>query len=231
MLDVGIGDGEFTGKIIAALSPGVGELQITGVDPDTQNIDRARTRFPDGRLFNASLNEFVARDWNLNPKFDVVLASHSLYYLGEPSDALWKLMSLVRPGGTLLISLWSQQCDLHRLAHEVAPSAKNSISVESVTTQLRGLAGLPGAGSWELSQGVWEGGVDFRDWVLTPLALQAANHFFSRSILPPGRLDQARQLAIGTVKLTKTRLTAPQHAWFTTGLEPIILGVGQPSFR
>ena len=26
-------------------------------------------------------------------------------------------------------------------------------------------------------------------------------------------------------------LTDPQHAWFTTGLEPIILGVGQPSCR
>ena len=33
----------------------------------------------------------------------------------------------------------------------------------------------------------------------------------------------------GIVKLSRIGLTAPQHARFTTGLEPIILGVGQPS--
>ena len=32
------------------------------------------------------------------------------------------------------------------------------------------------------------------------------------------------------VKLTKSQLTDPQHARFTTGPEPIIFGVGQPSF-
>ena len=34
-----------------------------------------------------------------------------------------------------------------------------------------------------------------------------------------------------TVKLSRIGLTDPQHGLFTTGLEPIILGVGQPSFR
>ena len=34
-----------------------------------------------------------------------------------------------------------------------------------------------------------------------------------------------------TVKLSRIGLTDPQHAPFTTGLEPIILGVGRPSFR
>ena len=35
---------------------------------------------------------------------------------------------------------------------------------------------------------------------------------------------------MGIVKLSRIGLTAPQHAWFTAGLEPIILGVGQSNF-
>ncbi len=35
----------------------------------------------------------------------------------------------------------------------------------------------------------------------------------------------------GIVKLSRIGLTAPRHARFTTGLEPIILGVDQPSLR
>ena len=35
----------------------------------------------------------------------------------------------------------------------------------------------------------------------------------------------------GIVKLSRIALTDPQHARFTTGLEPIILGVDRPSFR
>mgnify|MGYP002637660896 CR=1 FL=1 len=35
----------------------------------------------------------------------------------------------------------------------------------------------------------------------------------------------------GTVKLSRIWLTHPRHAGFTRALEPIILGVGQPSFR
>ena len=34
-----------------------------------------------------------------------------------------------------------------------------------------------------------------------------------------------------TVKLRRIGLAAPQHAVFTTGLKPIILGVSPPSFR
>ncbi|MEO2195606.1 MAG: hypothetical protein ABGY72_05880, partial [bacterium] len=35
----------------------------------------------------------------------------------------------------------------------------------------------------------------------------------------------------GIVNLSKIGLTHPQHTGFTTGRKPIILGVGQPSFR
>ena len=31
-----------------------------------------------------------------------------------------------------------------------------------------------------------------------------------------------------TVKLSGIAMIDPQHTWFATGLEPIILGVGQP---
>ena len=34
--------------------------------------------------------------------------------------------------------------------------------------------------------------------------------------------------AFGIVKLSGIALIDPQHTWFATGLEPIILGVGQP---
>ena len=40
---------------------------------------------------------------------------------------------------------------------------------------------------------------------------------------------QRRWLTHG--ELSRIWLTDPQHAWFTTGLEPITYGVGQPSFR
>ena len=35
----------------------------------------------------------------------------------------------------------------------------------------------------------------------------------------------------GIVNLSRFGLTDPQHAWFTTRLEPFILGVRRPSFR
>ena len=36
---------------------------------------------------------------------------------------------------------------------------------------------------------------------------------------------------LGIVKLSGLGLTDPQHTPFTTRLEPIILGVGQPNLR
>ena len=36
------------------------------------------------------------------------------------------------------------------------------------------------------------------------------------------------QAHAGIVKLSGIAMIDPQHTWFATGLEPIILGVGQP---
>ena len=44
-------------------------------------------------------------------------------------------------------------------------------------------------------------------------------------------LPDERAVGQGIVKLSRIGLTDPQQGRFTTGLEPIILGVGQPSFR
>ena len=35
-------------------------------------------------------------------------------------------------------------------------------------------------------------------------------------------------MRVGIVKLRGIAMIDPQHTWFATGLEPIILGVGQP---
>ncbi|WP_456843878.1 class I SAM-dependent methyltransferase [Cellulomonas sp. P5_C6] len=95
VLDLGCG----TGSLTALLSQA--GHRVTGVDVAPQMIERARAKL-DAAGLPAT---FVVGDAARPPggEVDVVLARHVLWTLPDPPAALARWVSLVRPGGTLVL--------------------------------------------------------------------------------------------------------------------------------
>jgi 2-polyprenyl-3-methyl-5-hydroxy-6-metoxy-1,4-benzoquinol methylase len=90
--DLGCGNGHISGRL-AALG-----YDVTGVDASVSGIQIARRAYP-GVEFVQSL---IDRDLSLE-KFDLVISSDVIEHLYRPSDLLEAAVSLLRPGGQILL--------------------------------------------------------------------------------------------------------------------------------
>lgn len=95
VLDLGCGTGS-----LAALLAQAGH-RVTGVDLSPEMIERARTKLATAGL-RATLVVGDAADPPGDP-VDVVLARHLVWALPDPQAALARWVSLVRPGGALVL--------------------------------------------------------------------------------------------------------------------------------
>ncbi|GEL98456.1 class I SAM-dependent methyltransferase [Cellulomonas terrae] len=95
VLDVGCGTGSLTALLAQA------GHRVTGVDLSPEMIGRARTKLDAARLHAT----FVVGDAAHPPgaPVDVVLARHVVWALPDPRAALDRWVSLVRPGGALVL--------------------------------------------------------------------------------------------------------------------------------
>ena len=95
-LDIGCGPG-LLGRLVAARG-----YEVSGFDLDPAMVAAARRRAPAGRSISYAQGD-LAGLVAAGTTAEVVSASSLLVVLPDPAMGLWQLLSLVRPGGTLLL--------------------------------------------------------------------------------------------------------------------------------
>jgi 2-polyprenyl-3-methyl-5-hydroxy-6-metoxy-1,4-benzoquinol methylase len=107
ILDFGCGTGILLERI-----QGIPFHEYIGVDSSPVAIELARKRVPGVGTF------VVAEDMPTTAgPFDVIIFNEVLYYLSDPGAMLDQCQMLLRPGGSLLTSIWRHRGDrsLHRM--------------------------------------------------------------------------------------------------------------------
>jgi trans-aconitate methyltransferase len=181
MLDIGVGDGLSISRRCELLAEKSIQVRLTGIDPVLPDTVTA----PHGSVLVRT--DFA--DYRPSERFDLVNATHSLYYLGNVSAALRRMVELTRPGGFLVVTVWSSQCVLSRLFTECF--AADPARVLTAERTARELGELGGVGDVTLVRG--HGGVNLDLWASDDAHLDAAVQVISRS--PVSGLVAPRQRA------------------------------------
>lgn len=98
VLDLGCGEGpyqEILGPLIEA-----GTIRYLGVDPDPEAIARLRARWPAASLLCSDGEQL---ELDPDQRFDHLLILRAWNHLREPDRVLDRLLSRVRPGGSLIV--------------------------------------------------------------------------------------------------------------------------------
>ncbi len=109
ILEVGIGEGRAASQFVTQLTMCGRRVHLTGLDLDISRHVQNRS------IGNISLLEMDFAALPLSERFDAVLATQSLYYLGRRDGALRKLIDHIVVDGCLLITVWTANCVLHEL--------------------------------------------------------------------------------------------------------------------
>ena len=99
-LDVGCGTGALTGAILAHASPRL----VVGCDRSSEYLGHAKATITDPRA-DFQVAELAALPTTPNG-FDVVVSGLVLNFLPDPSAALARFRSALRPGGTIAAYVW-----------------------------------------------------------------------------------------------------------------------------
>jgi SAM-dependent methyltransferase len=103
LLDFGCGTGDFTQRLVSALSWPPQVLEITLVEPVRHQREEAIRRLA---TFSRHAIEGLERLPAANePRFDLVLSNHVVYYVDDLGDTLRRMIDLLRPGGRMLLAI------------------------------------------------------------------------------------------------------------------------------
>lgn len=134
LLDVGIGEGNAILKVVSHLSERGYVARLTGVDLHIS---------PQLRAAAPSFSSLLQLDYLKycpSAPFDVVIATQSLYYLGDIKHSLPLLLHHTATSGVLIITVWSNRCVLFDLHSRFACSKVGlAICSESVASELHRL--------------------------------------------------------------------------------------------
>nr|VFJ49524.1 MAG: RNA cap guanine-N2 methyltransferase [Candidatus Kentron sp. FW] len=176
-LDVGIGDGKFTSKIIDRLTRKGFEIHLTGIEPIKSSFEKAKSQFPNAIMHNDRLENV-----RLEGKFDVVHFAQSLHYIKEQIPIIKGIEGKLSEGGILVVTLWSKEDALYRLNKKFFPDS-GGITAEEYFDMIRGFHSLG-----DVSVRYFEGFVDFegllksRHGVLSMLRIISRHHVKARRI-------------------------------------------------
>jgi ubiquinone/menaquinone biosynthesis C-methylase UbiE len=126
VLDVGTG----TGNFIEVLKEAFPNVNITGVDPNSNSIKEAEKLFPD-----VSFQEMVAEKLKFaNGSFDVASISMALHHLPNVPKGLQEIRRIVKPEGWIIVNeLFSDNLNsaqrVHKLYHHFGSSIDRILGV------------------------------------------------------------------------------------------------------
>ena len=102
LLETAAGTGIVTAGLADALPPGVA---ITATDLNQPMLDRAALRLPPGRV---ELRQADAQDLPFDDAaFDAVVCQFGMMFMPDKPRALAEALRVLKPGGRLLLSVWS----------------------------------------------------------------------------------------------------------------------------
>jgi SAM-dependent methyltransferase len=177
ILDVGIGDGRYIGKIITELDRAGISATVTGIDPSPASERVVSKFFP---AFKVEPRRF--EDYDTNAVFDIVIATHSLYYVNQAYQCLDKMVKLTRKGGLTIIVLWSELCVLYKLYKLYKERCKLNggngfVTIEKAFEHVDSLNDLKGV---QLKH--FHGRIVLSHWRSLPGILDSACMLFSRDV-------------------------------------------------
>lgn len=102
VLSVGCGAGLFDLALAQRLRALGGQPLTVGLDPNPAQIAAFRERFAEAGLPCRTVEEPFEKA-KITERFELVLFSHSLYYLSDPLEALRRGRQLLAPGGRVVV--------------------------------------------------------------------------------------------------------------------------------
>jgi ubiquinone/menaquinone biosynthesis C-methylase UbiE len=100
LLDIGAGNGDLTETYIGRFE------QALLLEPTQAFYEGLRERFP-----RATIKQIKAEDFRSEAsRFDLIVASHVLYYVSEPFEVIDRLLSSLTTGGRLVMILVNKDC-------------------------------------------------------------------------------------------------------------------------
>lgn len=101
VVDLGCGPGQ----ILATLGRRRPDLELVGVDGDTECLRRAKERCPAAVTVQGDIGAPVVVAERDGGRFDAVVSSHSLEHLADPVGALTRWRDLVTDDGRLIVAV------------------------------------------------------------------------------------------------------------------------------
>jgi len=99
-LDLGCGTGAFTGLILKTCMP----AKVTGVDPSPQQVEHAKTHFPNAEF---RVGDSMALPFG-DGEFDVVASALVLHFIPDRHKAFAEMVRVVKPGGIVAGYTWER---------------------------------------------------------------------------------------------------------------------------
>ncbi len=127
VLDVGVGSGPTTGQAWEAVRP---DGSVTGIDIAAPMITAARQRITAHEI------EWIVGDaatYNFPPKtYDAVISRFGVMFFADPLAAFRNLCEGTRPGGRLIVTVWSSLCatGLFGIPYTVATTTLHRLGAE-----------------------------------------------------------------------------------------------------
>jgi SAM-dependent methyltransferase len=103
MLDFGCGTGEFTQRLVSALGWPPQVLQLTLAEPVRRQREDAARRL--AGLSRRPIESLGSLPPTGEPRFDLVVSNHVLYYVEDLGATLGRLIGSLAPGGRLVLAV------------------------------------------------------------------------------------------------------------------------------
>ena len=137
ILDVGCGNGQFTGMLVHSLAS---FESVTGVDVDRDALRQAGERFGTGQytFLLAGAGDLPFPD----ESFDMVVISRALHHVEDPEKTLGEMRRVLSTGGTLLINemireVMTESQESQLLYHHLRSEIDNALGISHNHTFMR----------------------------------------------------------------------------------------------
>ncbi|MEW6063517.1 MAG: methyltransferase domain-containing protein [Nanoarchaeota archaeon] len=109
-LDIGVGNGKYTKKIIDGLTNKGFLIELTGIEPDALSYQNAKKILNGATILNQQFENF-----KFDKRYDVINICQSFYYLKNKRKALKRIIRNLSEGGLIITTLWSKKDVIYKI--------------------------------------------------------------------------------------------------------------------